>query len=355
MQKEEFVRLLAKYKKGQCSEAEIRLINRWYEQVGTDEEPPLNLADRQHLERRLWQQIDRQITDPDETAPGQQNRFIRLSVVGRWAAAAVLVGLLGWSALQIHRHAARPLATGPLPSATKRALVERTNATNQPQSIVLNDGSVVLLQPHSTIQYVPDFQGKNREVWLKGQAFFQVRKDAERPFLVYSRTIVTRVLGTSFWVTAPTDAKTVEVAVHSGRVAVFKKATQSASEPELASLEDASGVVLTPNQKVTIFVEQNRLSRGLIDAPKPITSPAPAEPAAFSFDDSPLPEVLHQLERAYGIDLEISNEALANCRFSGNITRQPLYTKLELICQSLNAQYEVQGTRILINGSGCTP
>lgn len=352
MRKEDFAQLLIRYNKGQCTESEIQLINRWYDRLGTDGVRALSDEEQKNLKRKLWQQIDLQTSDEPETAPQQEGKQLRLPVFRRWVAVAAVVALIGFGSLLFYRYQSVPLSTTERWAVSKTELVERTNTSTQTQIVTLQDGSIIHLQPQSTIRYATRSAPDKREIWLTGRAFFRVQKDTSRPFLVYSGSIVTRVLGTSFWITAPTDAPTVEVAVHTGKVAVFK--TTRPSEKS-AGITNVSEVVLTPNQKVTIFIDENRLTTGLIDQPEPIKNPVRPEPATFKFDASPLPEVLKQLERTYGIQMEIGNEALTNCRFTGNITQQPLYNKLELICQTINAQYEVQGTRILITGAGCTP
>ncbi|GAB3907348.1 hypothetical protein GCM10028803_40930 [Larkinella knui] len=354
MQKEEFVRLLTKYNKGQCTEAEIRLIDQWYDRLGTDTAFALNEEDRQNLKKKLWQQIDLQTGDYKDPSRLPETNVIQRPLFRRWVAAAAVVTLIGFGSWLLYRYGSVPLSTEPHQMASDNGLIERTNTGAKPEVITLEDGSLVHLQPHSTIQYATRSAPHKREIWLKGKAFFRVQKDASRPFLVYSGTIVTRVLGTSFWVTAPANAPTVEVAVHTGKVAVFKKELQSTSKAEDVNVNEAS-VVLTPNQKVTFFVAENRLTRGLIDQPEPIQNPVRPEPGPFVFDNSTLPEVLKQLERQYGIEMQIENDSLNNCRFTGKIANQPLYSKLELICRSINAQYEVEGTRILITGSGCNP
>ena len=351
MQKEEFIQLLSKYKKGQCTEAEIRLIDRWYDHLGTEGTPALSEEERQKLKKKLWQQIDLQTRDDSVADSLQKGQQIQLPLFRRWAAAAAVIALTALGSLLFYRYHSQQLIAD-RQTVFEKTFVEHTNTTNQPRIITLEDGTLIHLQPQSTIRYASPSHPHKREAWLKGKAFFQVHKDPTRPFLVYSGSIVTRVLGTSFWITAPTNAPTVEVAVHTGKVAVFKKQTSTGANKNAA---EASSVVLTPNQKVTIFVEENRLTRGLIDQPEPIRTPVSPVPTAFAFDNSPLPEVLKQLERTYGIEMEVGNEAVSNCRFTGKIGRQPLYSKLELICQAINAQYVVQGNRILITGSGCNP
>lgn len=351
MQQNEFAQLLAKYNKGQCTEAEIRMIDQWYDRLGDESALSLSEENRRALKNRLWQQIDSQTRDDSDTPPVSETNVIRWPLYRKWAAAAAVLFMIGLGTLITYRYRVSSEAGTEHPILTEAGFIDRTNTTPKPLTIKLEDGSIVHLQPQSTIRYAAESQADKREVWLKGKAFFRVQKNASRPFLVYSNSIVTRVLGTSFWVTAPNDSPTVEVAVHTGKVAVFKTARQSSAKPD--EVDESSGVVLTPNQKLTIFVQETRLTRGLIDQPEPIQNTTRPEPIAFAFDNSPLPEVLKQLERRYGIEMEVGNEAVANCRFTGNITQQPLYSKLELICQAINAQYEIQGNRIVLNGSGC--
>ncbi|MFC5412932.1 FecR family protein [Larkinella bovis] len=353
MQKEEFVQLLARYNKGQCSEAEIRLIDQWYDRLGTESSVALSEEDRQKLKKKLWHSIDLQTSDDAETVVQAEEKTVRLPLFRGWAAAAAVITLIGLGALLFNRYPSRSANRITQPTVRADDFVTYTNTTQQPQTLTLEDSTRIYLQPQSTIRYAVKAHPNKRETWLKGKAFFQVHKDPKRPFLVYSGTIVTRVLGTSFWVTAPADVPTVEVAVHTGKVSVFKKRPKVHVGND--DVDETASVVLTPNQKVTIYVDEDRLTRGLIDQPEPIRAPARPVPTAFVFDDSPLPEVLQQLERAYGIEMEMSNEALNNCRFTGKIDQQSLYVKLELICRTLNLQYEVQGNRILITGSGCTP
>ncbi|MGM9507544.1 FecR family protein [Larkinella sp. GY13] len=354
MQKEEFARLLTKYNAGHCTDAEIRLIDRWYDQLGTGSALALSEEDRQKLKKKLWHQIDLQTTDDLAASSDAEENVLRWPWFRRWVAAAAVVALIGFGSLLFYRYQSVRGTTENSPVAAGDGFVEQANKTAKPLIIELEDGSIVHLQPQSTIRYATQTLPHKREIWLNGKAFFRVHKDASRPFLVYSGAIVTRVLGTSFWITAPTNAPTVEVAVHTGKVAVFKKNQQSTPKTENADVREAS-VVLTPNQKVTIFLDENRLTRGLIDQPEPIQTAIRPEPATFAFDNSTLPDVLKQLEKTYGIEMVIGNDSLAHCRFTGKITHQPLYSKLELLCRAINAQYEVQGNRILITGVGCDP
>jgi hypothetical protein len=73
----------------------------------------------------------------------------------------------------------------------------------------------------------------------------------------------------------------------------------------------------------------------------------------FLFKDTPLLQIVDALEKAYGIQMVLSNDALQWCNLTADLSKQPLYEKLDLICSAINAHYEIKGTTILITGRGC--
>jgi transmembrane sensor len=107
--------------------------------------------------------------------------------------------------------------TRPAPTVAYR--VYRTPA-GQPQRLHLADGSVVTLAPQSQLRYPAQFASASREVYLDGEAFFEVSKDPRRPFRVHSGAWVTQVLGTKFNVSAVPGASQLAVSLVEGKVQV---------------------------------------------------------------------------------------------------------------------------------------
>lgn len=152
-------------------------------------------------------------------------------------------------------------------------------------------------------------------------------------------------MGTSFSVKAIPEKPEIEVAVRTGKVSVY----EHEKEGEVRSNQHGSGVVLTPNHQV-IYSDENKLFvMKLVD--NPITLANSNED--FSFDDTPLSEVLNRLKRAYGIDIEVDKKSLYGCPLTANISNKGLYAQLSLICAAIRGNYEVKGTIILISGKGC--
>ena len=238
--------------------------------------------------------------------------------------------------------------------ANNEFVIENTNP-NKSTIYQLPDGTTVTLKGKSHIEVATDFNQTTRTVTLQGEAFFEVAHNANKPFLVLTGTVVTKVLGTSFSVKSPflyentEGGKTVEVEVVTGKVSVFKKEKDAKKGEPLEN-----GVVLTPNQKVTYLTENEHFVVGIVAKPI-IIKEIEKQPnlMVFRFDETPLSEVISKLEKAYGIQIVLSNDEMNDCPMTADLTKQPLFGKLDLVCAILKASYEIQGTRILITGHGC--
>lgn len=233
-------------------------------------------------------------------------------------------------------------------------VIENTDP-NKSTIYQLQDGSTVTLKGKSHIAVAADFNKVTRTVTLTGEAFFEVAHNTNKPFLVLTGNVVTKVLGTSFTIKSPIKGnfteggKTVEVEVITGKVSVFKKNTHTKKGEPLEQ-----GVVLTPNQKVTYLAENEHFVVGIVAKPV-IIKAVEQQPnlMLFKFEETPLSEVISKLEQAYGIQLVLSNDEMNDCPMTADLTKQPLFGKLDLICAILKARYDIQGTRILITGRGC--
>jgi transmembrane sensor len=272
----------------------------------------------------------------------------RIRIIRRAAAAAVIAAI-AFSAYLLNNKGNN---NTPSDAAFAKDIKERTNTSPRPLKIEMEEGSIITLQPGSVIHYPAHFLKDKREIFLEGEAFFEVSKNASRPFFVYNKNIVTHVLGTSFNVKMNKETRQLEVSVRSGRVEVYE------NKPARKSTEDKkdNGVILLPNQKVTYNPDTRQFVSSLADTPLPIIDEFKTEktaPVNFVFEATPLKTVLTYLEKSYGIEIVPENESIYKCQFTGDVSQQDLYTRLDIICQAVQATYEVKGTKILIKGNGC--
>lgn len=232
--------------------------------------------------------------------------------------------------------------------------ISEFNSTQKEETITLSDGSKITLQPNSTLHYPVTFSAGKRDVYLEGEAYFEITKNPQKPFLVYYHNIITKVLGTSFTINTNSKTGNVEVVVKTGRVQV------SENEQLVKGDKINNAVIVTPNQKAIYKNDTRLFETTLVEKPEPVVeddhlkyTPGNSQKETFVYEQEKLLNVFKQLEERYGIEIIPENANLNNCVFTGDISEQDLYTRLKIICLTTNSSYEINGTRILIKGKGC--
>lgn len=229
--------------------------------------------------------------------------------------------------------------------------LEVHNETDVIRLVNLPDGSSVILKKHARISYPATFAADRREVRLRGEAFFEVVKNPEQPFLVYAGSMVTRVKGTSFSIKANDGDEDVELVVKTGTVEV-----SALENEENGEADTGKRLILKPNEQVTF----NRKSLNMVTktVQKPVLLNLPAESQDFEFRRTPLAEVFAALEKTYGIDIQFDSKAIAHCTLTAKLGDEPVYEKLDLICAAVNARYETLGSSVVggtvaVTAEGC--
>ncbi|WP_221394387.1 FecR family protein [Dyadobacter sp. NIV53] len=223
-------------------------------------------------------------------------------------------------------------------------VVEIKNTSNKSQTIPLEDGSVVTLKKNSSISFPEHFGKKNRLVYLHGEAFFRIKRNPAKPFIVSTGNLQTKVLGTSFTVKSYDESATVEVQVKSGRVSVYEVAEKKSV--------NSNGVILTPNQKIIFDKKSKKMELSIVEKPM-IIVPLNETEHRFTFLEIPVKTVFSELEKSYGIDIVLENDVMDACLFTGDLNGLPLFDQLDLICKSVNVTYERRGTALFVQGTGC--
>ena len=340
MNRQAFHQLLKKYVDGKCSAEEKQLIDQWYQLLDDHSLLPVTEADMNHIEERLWNKIQKNISE-QKKAPANR---VRLLTIAKFAVAAITIGIIACSVY--YYFPAKKHTSEFAESTTQKGLEFIKNETSAIKKVLLEDSSVVHLQPGASIAFPKKFAADKREVFLDGVAYFKVSKNAERPFYVYDDNIVTQVLGTSF-IIKKVDNK-IEVDVLTGRVAVYE------NDHSNKQAEKTNGVVITPNQKVTYYTNNRQFVTALVENPVPVfTTNKKEKVIKFSYDDALVQQVLDDLQQQYNIQIIVENDKINHCFFTGDIAEQSLYNKLDLLCQAIQANYEIRGTTIVINGKGC--
>lgn len=297
---------------------------------------------RQTIQHRIRE--EKNITSFSPSA-GNTWRWARLA-----ASVALILGLGVLTYRYSQRQTSQPEGYRHFLQATPvgTALSEVRNPGTKPLTILLSDGSSVVLQPGSRLKYPNQFE--QREVYLVGKAFFEVVKDPTRPFLVYTRGVATKVLGTSFSIDAPETNQPINVAVKTGKVAVYSL-DKPAADTHITTDATLSGLVLTSNQSAEYLTDGHRLVRKS-DTLSIFAQPGTLAVAkqSFDFDETPVAEVFRTLEKAYGVDIVYDESRLRNCSLSASLVGQPLHEKLSVVCKALEVQYTFLGNQVVITG-----
>ncbi|MEX2565279.1 MAG: FecR family protein, partial [Cyclobacteriaceae bacterium] len=198
----------------------------------------------------------------------------------------------------------------------------------------------VWLKNDSELDYPDQFAGEKREVYLSGEAFFDVVKDPKKPFIIHSKNLTTKVLGTTFNIRAYDHEESKEVAVVTGRVLV------SVNQGKGKSRE----VVLNPRQKI-IYNQKDNL---IIETEAKINSSAELDQQIeLKFVEMSLNEIIGRISQKFDVEIEIKNDQINNCKITADLSDEPLDHCLEIVTQATNSNYIIHENKIIIDGNGC--
>ncbi len=312
--------LLAFYLSGEADGAQRRAVEEWAA------EAPVN-ADELRRMRALWDLGGQAVEVPEvnvDTAWARLESRIadaegtgRVRSIGvrrwtRWLSAAAMVALLVLAARWFFQPA----------STTYFAYA-------QPEQFVLTDSSRTVLFPGSTLK---ERSGKQRAMQLEGRAYFEVRRDEQRPFTVDAGDLRVTVLGTAFEVADYDTAAFATVRVRTGHVRV---------------VAGADTMDLLAGDHVRYDKQHHLLER----------RPAPPMEVyglrVLKFEGAPMARVVEQLETMYQVRITLGNERIANCRLTAEFNDEPIGSILDVIAQTFGLQVTKETNTYNLEGDGC--
>jgi transmembrane sensor len=319
--------LLDRYLKGEASPQEIERVEAWL----NDNDAP----------GTQWQQMDKESRDQwlsglfgeiSESISTNEPKIIAMQPrKNLWRSIAAVAAIL---AISFTLYLAWPVLQNSLHPTQLTALKV---AADQKKQVMLTDGSKIWVNSGSELKYPQTFNGKTREVYLEGEAYFDIKHDAFKPFIIHTGKVITTVLGTAFNIKADNLQHTVVVTVTRGKVSV-------------ANGDEKLGVI-TPNQQISFnTVNKQHLQRN-VDAKQTIAW----QDTDIHFDDITFADAAQQLQQRFKVKIDFANDKIKNCRFTGTaIEGEKLDKILKVICAFNNATYQTKadGT-ISIDGPGC--
>lgn len=208
-----------------------------------------------------------------------------------------------------------------------------TTAGEQSPPLTLSDGTRVWLNATSSIRYPVDFAGDTRTVVVTGEAYFEVARDAAKPFYVQVRDLTVAVLGTDFNINAYVDEPAIKTTLLAGSVKILDRLLLPGQQDQaMRGTDQAAG------NHVTMVDAVAMVDVGQVMAWKN---------GLFNFDHADLPTVLRQLARWYAIDVRFEGKTPART-FHGKMTRDLNLSQVLAVLQDVGVKFRLEGRTLTV-------
>ncbi len=336
MNNSNYIKLLHKRSTGTISSKETEALNSWLSD-SSDNEGLSTIWDNAGSYKEDFQPDVKKglanvmsFIDEEEATEVKEPKVVQMKKrrFSPFAMAAILAVLVGVGAV----------ITWYSTTAQNSSLVA-TTGIGETKELLLNDGTKVSLNENSYLSYAEGLTQSHRNVKLTGEAFFDVKPDAERPFVITTSRSTVTVLGTSFNVKAYKDQPFNEVTVKTGKVRFQPK--NSSTHLDLVKDETAKFDFSKKELKKVENKEQNNISW---------------HTQKLQFVDTPLAEALEAIEKNYDVQISELPNQLSDCQFNANfdLKKQDINDVLPVIESILGVTFSKTSEGIYsITGSGC--
>jgi len=326
--------LIGKYLTGEATPAETEQVETWASKSEENREELektkqlLENADlvyklKQYDSAAAWQKVAAQ------TVPVRRINFRKeiVAKIYRYAAVILVAILLGVGGYYIaNQNQASEIYSEILPPETLEL-----------QEHILPDGSVVTLNSNSKISFPKRFKGNVREVTITGEAFFDVKSNPEKPFVINAGEARVKVLGTSFNVSAYPEQEKVEIIVETGKVQVTRKTNTSTKE--------TSSLLLTPGEKGTFSEKSNKLEKN-VNADRNYLA---WKTRNLVFEETPLNQVISHLKKVYRVDIQLTDKELNNLVLTAEFNKKPVDFILNVIQLTFDLELEEKNGQYILS------
>jgi len=321
--------LLEKYYNDQCSEDEVDEVLDWFQ----------TKEGRAYLEQQMDEEFDELMEAETSNSwsevksdklftriqRSQKPRKRKKTWVAVRVASILLLGVMLSSLLYWSTHAA--LTSEP----SRPVLRSYVTEADQQNIFTLSDGTVIRLNEESELTVPDKMKGNRRSVTLNGEAYFDVARDPDHPFVVYANGSTVTVLGTEFNVKADSTAGNVQVAVVEGKVSLKKEgAKESAS-----TLLTRNNFGLLDLDDGSITIEQVHAANYKSWASNHLV-----------YSGESLAKVSRQLERLYDAKISFATADLKKLKLTADFERNNLETTIQTIANTFDIQYRINGRSV---------
>jgi transmembrane sensor len=325
--------LISKYLAGEATPDEAMQLHAWMNDNNNKQEYdklaqlwkhlPNAAAEQLPVIEKEWNELNKKIQRP-------QGTIIRKLLSKQMAVAASIIGLLVVVSYLLFNAGGN---NNNVAQINKQEDIIKSSA-DAVLTDTLPDGSVIIINKHSSIAFSNDFKKVNRELLLNGEAYFNVVPDKAKPFVISIDALKIEVVGTSFNVRNNASTGNIEVQVQSGIVKMYT------TQNEITVVKGQTGTFGKQDGqlKVTNSIDLNSISYAT---------------KSFYFNDISFVDACHYLERAFNVVIKIDEQKFSACRLSAEFNNKSLDYILDIISATFNSSYKKDANRIYINGQGC--
>ncbi len=310
MEKFNLKNIIDKYLSGSNTEKEKKLLDSFYDSYA-DEKTEIDNIEKKNIEENVRAEIVR------KTGIKRKHRRSRYSRYTGIAASIIIFILLGTGLLYYN---------GVFDSKPVLVWNEKVTQNGEKSTLTFLDGTKIILNGGTKLKYNTNPGKSTREVYLEGEAYFEVAHFHDKPFIVYSGDIFTTVLGTKFDVKAFAKENKIKVSLVEGSVKVNKAKTN----------ENDRTVQLKPNRQLTFDRNKDLITVGSFDLQETIGW----KDNILKFSDDPLVNVFKRLERAFGIEFELADTSYASRKFTGDFDNDSFWTIVKVITKLTGLNYK---------------
>lgn len=295
------------------SDMEFDLKNELYRQLEDTQEETIRSKETQAMFDRLWSRI---------SSSNHKHKTFKLNYI-YWAAAVLILGFFIGNFFNSSH--SEPNEKSVFVSKAPMGSVSET---------ILPDGSTIFLNAGSEIKYISSLGSKIREVYLQGEAWFNVEKSKEIPFIVHTSFYDVRVMGTEFNVKAYPEEKEVITTLEEGSIEIVST----------DNLKLSGNIILKPGEQLVFNKTQKSIE----------LSPVRAEVFSawkdnkLTFINTSLGELAKLLERKYGVEITIHDPGILNYHYDGTIKNETIVEVLNILQSTLPIKYKIEKHKVII-------
>lgn len=313
MEEKKILALIKKYQNGNCSPDELKLIENYLNsfQGNQGEWDETTLGKKDFIEEKLFAKIERRIFN---TRKEKSFNYVNSNFIMRAAASLAFIFILSFAAYYF-------FFTENQKSIVEVKWNEKKTRIGEKSIITFLDGTKITLNADSKLKYSLNSESNLREVYLEGEAYFEVAPNKAKPFVVNSSTVSTVALGTKFDVKAFPKEKEIVVSLVEGRIKV--------------TANNAAEQILIPNQQFTYNLKTGKHIVKSFDELQVIGW----RDNILIFDNTVLEDALILIERAYGVKFELTDESIKKLKIKANFENESIWTIVKVLKKAFGLDF----------------